>query len=226
MDDRVELEFEALVASSLGKLAGLDVVDMGAGSGRMSRHLAAMGARVVGVEPNPAALGLAEAAGGGPRYIRAGAEATGLPAASADLVIFTYSLHHAQDMHAALTEAIRVLRREGRVAVLEPEAGDPFWPVGRFIDDETALYAEAQAAIDRLVEEGRVRREPPVRTWERYRMTTPEALLADMQAIDSTRGVAEADRPAFEAAFADAVRTDADGAYLEMWARFDVLTLA
>ncbi|GMG83404.1 hypothetical protein LNKW23_26170 [Paralimibaculum aggregatum] len=220
---RPELGLEAALARGLGPVAGLDAADIGCGSGSASRVLAGLGARVTGVEPDAAALAAAEAAGGGPVYRRGGAEATGLAAGSADLVLFSMSLHHVPDRPAALAEARRLLRPGGRIAVLEPEAPDPLWPVVRWIDDETAVCAAAQAAIGEEIAAGRLRRLATLRHAERYRVATADALIAEMQAVDRRRQVDAAARETVAAAFAEAVREDAQGRYIPFWLRLDLL---
>lgn len=49
-------------------------------------------------------------------------------------------------------------------------------------------------------------------------------MIADMITVDSGRRLAEADAPAFRAAFETARRTDDAGAYLPYWSRIDVFT--
>jgi SAM-dependent methyltransferase len=51
----------ALLDAGLPELAGCDVLDLGCGTGRISRHLAARGARVVGVDFAEKAIALARA---------------------------------------------------------------------------------------------------------------------------------------------------------------------
>ena len=97
-------------------------------------------------------------------------EATGLDSQSLDVVLFSRSLHHAQDMDAALREACRILKPGGRIAVLEPDPDGPFTPVMRYVDDETAVYAQAQAALDAAVAAGLLERGPALRYATKYRV--------------------------------------------------------
>src|SRR6185295_15184654 len=69
------------------------IADVGCGTGIATRLLAARGLEVVGVDPNPEMLAEARGAGGGPSYVRGEAAATGLPAASFDLVTVAQALH-------------------------------------------------------------------------------------------------------------------------------------
>jgi ubiquinone/menaquinone biosynthesis C-methylase UbiE len=84
-------------------------VDLGCGTGIASRLLAGRGLDVVGVDPNWDMLRVAASLGGGPRYVRAQAEATGLADACADLVTAAQCFHWF-DRPRAFTEMRRILR--------------------------------------------------------------------------------------------------------------------
>ncbi len=89
--------------------------DVGCGTGIATRLLAARGLEVVGVDPNEEMLAAARAEGGGARYVRGDAEATGLPAASVDLVTCAQSFHWF-DRGRAPAEFRRILRPGGWAA--------------------------------------------------------------------------------------------------------------
>src|SRR5580704_17335722 len=107
--------------------AGSVVVDVGSGTGILSRGLLESGgARVVGVEPNAAMRAAAERSlAGQPRFesVDASAEATGLPAASADLVIAAQAFHWF-DPPRARVEFARILRPSGLVALVWNQRSD------------------------------------------------------------------------------------------------------
>jgi SAM-dependent methyltransferase len=97
--------------------APLDVVDLGAGTGKLTRSLVALGHRVTAVEPLPEMLAQLRAAVPGVVAVEGGAEAIPLPDASADVVTAAQAFHWF-DHGPALREIARVLRPGGRIALI------------------------------------------------------------------------------------------------------------
>ena len=96
------------------------VVDLGSGTGILSEMLLSSDARVIGVEPNAAMREAAEQRlGTDPNYesVDGSAEATGLPAASADVATAAQAFHWF-DPARTRTELQRVLRPPGWVALV------------------------------------------------------------------------------------------------------------
>jgi SAM-dependent methyltransferase len=111
---------------------GARVVDLAAGTGKLSRALAAAGAEVTAVEP----LERMRALIGAPiRSVEGTAERIPLPDASADALTVAQAFHWF-DGEAALAEIHRVLRPGGHLALL--------WNV-RLLDDP------GQAAVEELI---------------------------------------------------------------------------
>jgi ubiquinone/menaquinone biosynthesis C-methylase UbiE len=134
------------------ELTDSDVLDVGCGHGRLTRELAALGARVTGVEISEQQLAAARAAddgSAGTRYLVGRAEALPLPDASFDLVVFRASLHHVapEQMQVALSEAARVLRPDGLLYVTEPLAKGDFYALVSIVDDEDEVRDAAQRAL-------------------------------------------------------------------------------
>ena len=139
-------------------LAGRDVLDAGCGEGWLARRLASAGAQVVALDPSADALERARREGqpdAPVRYVEGAAEALPFPDASFDVVIFFNSLHHVppESMDAALAEAARVLRRDGRLYVQEPLAEGPAFELLRPVNDETPVRRAAQQALQRALQE-------------------------------------------------------------------------
>ena len=97
------------------------VVDVAVGTGLLAREaLALTGGRtgVIGVDVSETMLALARRRLGIP-LIQGAAEALPLAAGIADFVTMGYALRHLADLHAALREALRVLRPGGGIVLLE-----------------------------------------------------------------------------------------------------------
>lgn len=93
------------------------VVDVGAGTGKLTRTLVELGAEVVAVDPDPAMLAaLREAVRAVPTFTGA-AERLPLPDASADAVVLGQAWHWVEPV-AASTEAARVLRSGGVLGLI------------------------------------------------------------------------------------------------------------
>jgi SAM-dependent methyltransferase len=97
--------------------AGRTVVDVGAGTGKLTRLLVPTGAHVVAVEPLPAMLAKLIESTPDAEAILGTAEQLPLPDASADVVTVAQALHWF-DQTLALPEFRRVLRPAGAVALV------------------------------------------------------------------------------------------------------------
>ncbi|MEV4717925.1 class I SAM-dependent methyltransferase [Micromonospora noduli] len=108
---------QAAVRWALEPAPGLRVLDLGAGTGKLSATLAAVGADVVAVEPDPAMLTELRRALPAVRALPGSAEAIPLPDASVDAVLAGNALHWF-DMTVAGAEIARVLAPGGVLAGL------------------------------------------------------------------------------------------------------------
>ena len=95
----------------------LDVVDLGAGTGKLTRSLVALGHRVSAVEPLPEMLSHLRDAVPGAAAVQGGAEAIPLEDCSADVVVVAQAFHWF-DHGPALREIARVLRPGGRIGLI------------------------------------------------------------------------------------------------------------
>ncbi len=107
----------AWAAAQLGLGAGARVVDVGAGTGKLTRGLVAAGFDVVAVEPGAAMLDQLRVAVPEAEAHEAPAEAIPLPDASVDAV-FAAQAFHWFDRERALAEFQRVLRPGGGLALV------------------------------------------------------------------------------------------------------------
>jgi SAM-dependent methyltransferase len=97
--------------------APTDVVDLGAGTGKLTRGLVVLGHRVTAVEPLPEMLEHLSRVAPDAHALTGSAEAIPLPDASADVVVCAQAFHWF-DHSAALPEIARVLRPGGRLALV------------------------------------------------------------------------------------------------------------
>nr|WP_269204773.1 class I SAM-dependent methyltransferase [Motilibacter deserti] len=94
-----------------------DVVDVGAGTGKLSRVLSAAGAVVTAVEPDPVMAEALRASGAAATVHVAPAERLPVPDARADAVVAAQA-YHWFDPQPFLREAARVLRPHGRLGLV------------------------------------------------------------------------------------------------------------
>ncbi len=120
---------------ALFDLSQKQVVDVGAGTGAFACAMAAEGAKVMALEPNPHETTAID----GVTWHAGTAETLPLADTSVDLVCFIFSLHHVplSEHQQALNEALRVLRPEGRLHIVEPEVHGAMTEVLKFVEDET-----------------------------------------------------------------------------------------
>src|SRR5690348_15239839 len=84
---------EAAVRWALERAPGPRVLDLGAGTGKLSATLVSLGAEVVAVEPDPAMLAELRRALPSVRALPGSAEAVPLPEASVDAVLAGNAMH-------------------------------------------------------------------------------------------------------------------------------------
>jgi ubiquinone/menaquinone biosynthesis C-methylase UbiE len=114
--------------------AGMRVIDLACGPGTLSRRLAksvSPGGEVVGVDLAPGMIELARASIPGARFEVMDIERLEFADGSFDAAVCGHGLQFAPDLAAALSEARRVLRPDGRLAASVPveETNDSVWTV-------------------------------------------------------------------------------------------------
>jgi SAM-dependent methyltransferase len=158
-DPEYEEQILPLAAEELGGARA--VLDVGCGEGQVARLAAAGGAtRVVGIDPTWNQVAVARERGGGPAYVRAGADTLPFPDAAFDAVVACLVFEHIRHVDAAIAEVARVLRPGGRFCFFlnhpllqTPNSGwiddqvlDPpeqYWRIGPYlVEDETIEQVE------------------------------------------------------------------------------------
>lgn len=128
--DRGRPSYPGAVLDRLAAVAGLgpgtDVLDLAAGTGKLTRQLVAAGASVVAVEPSPGMRDQLVASVPGVRVLDGTGEAIPLPDRSVDLVTVAQAFHWFRTVEA-LDEIHRVLRPGGWLALTWNEAPTTAW---------------------------------------------------------------------------------------------------
>jgi demethylmenaquinone methyltransferase / 2-methoxy-6-polyprenyl-1,4-benzoquinol methylase len=110
---------DALVRAGLK--AGMRALDVGAGTGLVTRQAAAIvgdPALIIGVDPSPGMLECARVPAG-VKMVEGSAEHIPFPDASFDFVSMGYALRHLSDLSVAFPECLRVLKPGGQLCILE-----------------------------------------------------------------------------------------------------------
>ncbi|WP_435205396.1 class I SAM-dependent methyltransferase [Micromonospora sp. bgisy143] len=121
---------EAALRWALDGLRDARVVDLGAGTGILTRQVLALGHRVTPVEPDPGMRAQLDAVTPGSSALAGNAEAVPLPDGDADAVVVGQA-YHWFDRDRAHAEIARVLR-----------AGGTFAPIWNLRDDRVGWVAE------------------------------------------------------------------------------------
>lgn len=133
--DRLRPGYPPEAVSVLAPGSGRDVVDVGAGTGKLTRALLAHGHRVVAVEPSADMRATLTRSVPGLRVVAGTGEDTGLAAACADAVTYAQAWHWT-DAEAAGREAARLLRAGGTLGM-----------VWNMFDTETAWMTDLERAM-------------------------------------------------------------------------------
>jgi 2-polyprenyl-3-methyl-5-hydroxy-6-metoxy-1,4-benzoquinol methylase len=119
---------------------GRTALDVGCGTGRFARRLAARGYEVDALDPSQEVIAAAEAAGGGPRYRQADVTARELPEGRYDVITCLASLHHMP--FATVTRLRAALAPGGTLLVLGCYRGMTWWDIAA-----SPANAVARAAV-------------------------------------------------------------------------------
>jgi len=127
-----------------------DVVDLGAGTGKLTRSLVALGHRVIAIEPLDEMRAHLQAVLPGVRALEGKAEAIPLPDAFADVVVSAQAFHWF-DHDDALPDIARVVRPGGRIALVwnSRDDRDPWMArLSAIIGNETIEESDVVPVLD------------------------------------------------------------------------------
>jgi ubiquinone/menaquinone biosynthesis C-methylase UbiE len=140
-------EIVAWLVERLGLGPGRTVVDVGAGTGKLTRLLVPTGAHVIAVEPLPEMRAQLEAAVPGVEVLAGSAESLPRPDASADAIAVAAAIHWFE-LDRALPEFRRVLGPGGGLAVVQ-QFRDPEDPLQQAVDEIVDRYLPDAADFPR-----------------------------------------------------------------------------
>lgn len=217
----------ATVAGELLPTTHTRLLDVGCGAGKFTRLMAKRGANVSGMDANAEVIAEAERAaaeaGLAIAFHHAKGEAMPFADGSFDVVVFSNSLHHMTDMAGALKEAARVLTADGWLYVMEPVACGNYHEATKLVNDESAVRAQAYAALAGAPALGfaplreifyRVRRH-----FDRYEDWREEQVARG----EKRRALFAANDAAIRRAFENQARTDDGGLSLDQLFRINLL---
>ena len=142
-------------------LNGKDVIDIGAGAGRMAQAIAKCGANVTGVEIDPAKVAIADEAAAkhaspdvlkNLSFVLGRAENIPVDDASMDVICLFYSLHHIplEVQEKAFEEIRRIGRLNAHLHVVDPLPFGDMSEVMKPLEDETHVRTMSQKRLDEL----------------------------------------------------------------------------
>ena len=157
---------------------GGTIADIGCGRGALVGWFEKHGFHALGIDPQAVLR----------PTLAACAERLPLADSSLDHVLFFNSLHHVpvDAMAGALAEAARVVRRDGRVIVVEPLAEGRHFEMMQPMDDETEIRAAARAAIA-VAAGGCLRQQAELFYDTTLVQQSPEEVLAEFLEVDPGR---------------------------------------
>jgi len=196
------------VAGELELGSDATVLDLGAGTGKLTRDLVPRFGRVIAVEPDDAMRGVLEEGVPEAESLAGSAEAIPLPDASVDAV-FTAEAFHWYASDESVGEIVRVLRPRGGLVILwNLDFGDPDPPMGEEVDRviDVAFAKGGAPGIGKVL--SGFWREPiakgpfePLQESEVERTVTRtrDQWLANMLSVSSIAALSDADREDFAA---------------------------
>lgn len=205
-----------LLEETFRPIAGRRLLDIGCGSGLLAGALVKRGAAVVAIDPDPTAVAKARLSAPGATVLERPAENLPFGAGSFDGCVFLNSLHHVlpEAMAGALAEACRVVGASRPIVVVEPLASGSFFEAFLPVEDETAVRAKAQDAIDAAEANGVMTQTRSIVFDRIEQFADVEAFVARVTAGDPARAAAAAaNAAAIGEAFARVARPDGDGRF-------------
>lgn len=166
--------------SALAAVSGGDgpprVLDLGCGTGNLTGHLVALGARVVAADVSPEFLRVVEQRYPGDQVTTLrinGVDLSGLADASLDMAAAYSVLHHVPDYPAIVRELVRVVR-PGGVVYVDHEVNENFWAADGCLHDFREELIDSRARLGGWWS-------PDRKVWQRYLIPSKYVFAARMR---------------------------------------------
>jgi len=133
-------------------LPPIEAIDLGCGDGTISVEISRFARRVVGIDVNPRALLAARKRAERERrdnvtFKEDRIEALSEPDASFDLAVFSQSLHHMEQPALGVRQAARVLRKGGRLLLVDLAPHEERWVIAKLGHAHLGFESEALRAM-------------------------------------------------------------------------------
>ena len=140
---------DKIIAEKISKYTDLmnkRVLEIGCGNGRITSYLADKTQKLTAIEPDYNEIIEARDKLPGVDFQTASGEYLPLPDDCFDVVVFTLSLHH-QNSEAAISEAVRILKEDGEICVIEPTIEGEIQRAFSLVQSENHELIQAQDSI-------------------------------------------------------------------------------
>ncbi|MDV4151737.1 class I SAM-dependent methyltransferase [Clostridium sp. AL.422] len=116
---KFHLDKNKLIIKELKNIYGLEILDIGGGTGTLAKELISLGAKVTILDPEINMTKIAKEKSKDIKIINGYSDNISLRDSSVDLVIMRDSFHHILKKEETLRECKRVLKKEGRILIYE-----------------------------------------------------------------------------------------------------------